>query len=86
MILDTVLGVVLGVLRGVVELIPEWSPPEEMSGTWLDELESSISAINAYVPFTDFAICLGILLGVKAVLMVWHVIVWIYSKLPLKAT
>lgn len=87
MIVDTVAGVVLGLLRGLVELIPVWSPPAEItSPTWLDELGDAVSFANAYVPVGDILLAIGVLLAIRAILMLWHVIVWVYDRIPFKAS
>lgn len=85
MITTFLVKAVVVVLTGVLSLIPVWSLPVELTSSSGD-IGSALAAVNGVFPIADVGICLGIVVAARTFLFAWALIVFLYDRIPFKAT
>lgn len=68
------------IVTGILSLIPMWEPPDEALVTSGSNLGSSAARANGYFPVSLLGLCLILVLGYKAFLIIWRLIVFIYHQ------
>ena len=86
MVVDAIVNIVLGLLNSLIGLIPAWEVPAALTESFGPNFAGMVAWANGYFPMFDLAICLGIIIGVQGVLFVVRLVVFIYDRIPLKAT
>lgn len=86
MIVDAILGAFVNVLRGFFDLVPAWSPDLGSLNTTFYTIGHSASVLNGYFPVAAIAVGLGLVFAARLFWFAWIVVVWIYDKIPMKAT
>lgn len=84
MIVEALVRLVTGLLRGVLALIPPWTPPD-LSGLGA-QFAAKLRMLDGYVPVSVLGACLAALFGLRAVIVVWGLLVWVYEHLPFKSS
>jgi hypothetical protein len=86
MIPDLIIGLVVAVLRAVIGIVPPWSP-DVAAFTEAGEQVGGLGGLLAdYFPVTVLMVTLSAVLGFKVLLTAWHGAVFIYDRIPFKAT
>lgn len=85
MLIDAIMSVLIGAFTAILSFLPEYSLPSSIV-TAGASLGSSLSTVNGIVPLGTMAACILALLGVKLYLFVWSAVVFIYDRIPFKAT
>jgi len=85
-IIDSVLGLIVNLIRGLFDLIPVWSPDLGSLNVSFHRVGQAAGILNGYFPIAVLAIGLGIIFAARLIIAAWYLLVWIYEKLPLKAT
>lgn len=83
----------LGLLDAVINLLPGWTPVL-IDNAWITDLfdlmpidfSTYLVWADAYVPLREAIDVVGILLLLYAAVWLYRLIVWVYSKIPFKAT
>lgn len=85
MIIDLIVTVTLGLLGALLSLAPPWTLPTEsvQSGS---EIGGYLRPLNFYFPVTDLLVAILAVLAFSAALTLWHLLVFVYDRLPFKAT
>jgi len=85
MILDAIIGLVVTLLTGLLGMIPAYSLPDSIlsAGATIGE---TVGTINGVVPIVTMGACLAALIGVRMFIWIWQLVVFIYDKIPAKAT
>ena len=73
-------------VRTLVGLIPSWSPPVDVFTGFASTLGAAAAKGNGYFPVAVLGVCVGMIFGLKIALLVWRVILFVYSVIPFKAT
>lgn len=85
MIIDKIVQTLFGVMNAILTLFPAWSlpfnPVDVGSG-----IARGVQALNAFFPVGTLASCILAVLGLKAVMFVWQIGVFVYDKIPFKAS
>jgi hypothetical protein len=82
-IVDLLVTVFLGVFNALVGLLPEYDP--DLTPLW-HNLGVGFFHVNKFFPLTDLFICLGLIIGFSLFLGVWHLVEWLWAKVPFKST
>lgn len=85
MILNWCVKAVVAILTGVLDLIPSWSLPPSLTSSAAD-IGTALGNVNGVFPIADIAIALGIVVAGRTFLFAWSLIVFVYDRLPFKAT
>lgn len=85
MIINIIVGVLFAVLTAVFGLVPAYTLPAGVTGAGAT-LGAPLAALNGVFPVTTLAECVAVVLAARAFLFAWRVIVFIYDRLPFKAT
>lgn len=85
MISDAVIGLVVGLLRGLLALIPGWEPPPD-AGDFGVQAGGVVGMLSGYFPITALVVAIGLIYGFRIVMTVWTALVFVYDRLPFKAT
>lgn len=86
MIVDALVGLLVTVLRSILDLVPVWSPNLSGFNTTGLAAGNALGLLNEYFPVAVLGICLLTVLGTKAGLSLWHIVVFVYDRFPLKFT
>ena len=86
MIPDFFIATVTAILKNIIELVPTWTIPVAVTQSWGTRFGTFVSWANGFFPVYDVAVCLGILVSIKVIILVWRGVVFIYDKIPFKAT
>jgi hypothetical protein len=84
-IFDKIAAVLLGVLNGVLGLLPSWSLGLDLSG-WGEGFGSALAMASGWFPVGILGTCLLTILGLKAALFGWDLLVFLYRLIPGKLT
>lgn len=85
MIVDAVIKIVVTLLTGCLGLVPSFT----LDSAALDlgkNLGGSLSTVNGVIPVTDIGEVLVLIVGVRGLMFVWSLIVFVYDRFPFKAT
>lgn len=85
MIFDLIFAFLRSVVTALLTLIPSYDLPASVSNLGGD-LGGAVAGANAFFPVEHVGICIGLVVGVRAFLMLWDVLVWLYDRLPFKAS
>lgn len=85
MVTDAVVSILVGFLTGVLSLLPAYSLPAAVAG-FGPELGSKIDAWNGVLPVVTIGQVLAATVGLRLFILAWAVVVWLYDKIPFKAT
>lgn len=85
MIIEWLVRFVLGVIKGLIALIPEFELPE-IPPEGFGELTRWLNAVNAIFPIDTLFTILGIALALWMGVFVWKFVLWLWDRLPFKAT
>ena len=86
MIFDAIIGVFTSVLKTVLGLIPDWAPPAGQFAAFGRVLGASFAQVQHYIPIYVLLSCVATLISFRIFLTLWHIIIFVYDKIPLKAT
>lgn len=88
MIPDAIVGLVLGALRAMLALIPDWQPPVTSTGedSLAFQIGQTAGMLSGYFPIVALGAALTAVLGFRVVLTAWTSAVFVYDRLPFKAT
>lgn len=80
MITAWLLGLLLGTLSGMLGLIP--GGVLDMSGMVanVSMISSLAGTLNGYFPLVTLGICLGVVLGLKLLMMGWRLVLFVYHQ------
>lgn len=85
MIIDAIVNILFAVLQGVLGLLPVLDLPAGLTVS-ASGLGDGLATANTFFPVTTLGTCLGIVLAVRLFLFAWDFLVWLYDKVPFKAT
>jgi hypothetical protein len=85
-ITELVLAVGVGFVRTLFGLLPVWTMPTLPNGSLASTLGSTIGYANGWAPVVTLFGCVGIVLAYWLAVTLWGVLVFIYDRLPFKAT
>jgi hypothetical protein len=85
MIFDSIVTFLVGVLNAVLTLFPAWSLPFDPSAL-AGNLAAGAANANAWFPVSTLGACIGAIFGLRLVMLGWAVAVFIYDKIPFKAS
>lgn len=85
MIFDKVISILFGLLGALLGLLPAWSFDTGFSDA-ASALTQGVQIANAFFPVQTLGICLAAVLGLRAAMGGWQVAVWLYDKIPFKAS
>jgi hypothetical protein len=85
MVTDAVVSVLMGFLTGVLSLLPSWELPASFAA-FGPELGAKIDAFNGVLPVVTLGQCLAAMVGFRLFVLAWGLVVWLYDKIPFKAT
>lgn len=85
MLIDGLAILFIGLLSGVMGLVPAFSLPSGF-GDAGGGIGSVLAAVNQWVPVTTIMMCIAAILACRLFLIVWSLVVFIYDRVPLKAT
>lgn len=83
MIVDKFVAILFGIINGVLSLFPAWQLPFDMPALAAD-MATGVSRLNAFFPVSTLGACIGAVIGLKLVMFVWDIAVWVYDKIPFK--
>lgn len=86
MIIDLIISIVCGLLGAILSALPAFTLPSFLTSTWPADLSAWVGQINGYFPIYTVGLCLGVILGLRALLAVWAIAVWLYERFPFKFT
>lgn len=86
MIVKWLFDVVAAVLTGLLSLVPTWAMPAQATANTAQSFGSMFAWANGYAPVFHVLAGVGVLLGFQLLVTGWHVVVWVYDRIPLKAT
>jgi len=69
MIMDKILDAIFGFLNWIASALPTWSPGN--SGAFQDVI-TFCSGANAYLPLVEITACMGLVLAVEGMIIVWR--------------
>ena len=81
MIIEGILNLVKSFLLFLISLLPEFPTIVDESG-YLSSLSSVISYANMFCHLKVVLGCIGIMLVVLNIKMIWSVIMWVVRKIP----
>jgi len=85
MVLDAIIKVVITLLTGILGLVPSFSFSDTMWSAG-QNIGGALATINGVVPVGTIGECLAVILGVRGFLFVWGLIVFVYDRIPFKAS
>lgn len=85
MILDALIGLVVAILEGILAMLPSFTLGVDL--TAFGELAGQgAGIIGAAFPVAALGICILALVAVRVGSTLWNLVVFIYDRLPWKAT
>lgn len=85
MLIDGLAMLFIGILNGVLGLVPSFSLPGGFGDAGAG-IGSALGAVNQWVPVSTIMLCIAAVLACRVFLVVWSLVVFIYDRVPLKAT
>lgn len=85
MIFDKVIAALFAVLGALLGLLPAWSFDTGFSDA-VSALTQGVQIANAFFPVQTLGICLASVFVLRAAMGGWVVAVWLYEKIPFKAS
>lgn len=85
MIIDALVRIVFGILTGFLGLFPAYALPGSMTSLG-QRLGNAVSTANGIFPVQTLGICIGVMLGAHLFILLWALVVWVYTKIPAKFT
>ena len=85
-LVDLLIAAVVGVLTAVLGWLPTWSPPTQAVTDTAGAVGSGLAWANNYFPVVDVFAAVGLVIGFRVLVSAWHVLVWVYDRIPFKAT
>ncbi|MCW3038203.1 MAG: hypothetical protein JWM31_108 [Solirubrobacterales bacterium] len=86
MIVKWVFDAVAAVLTGLLSLIPAWAMPAQATANTAQTFGSMFAWANGYAPIFHILAAVGVVLGFQVLVSGWTVLVWVYDRIPFKAT
>jgi hypothetical protein len=80
-IFDLVVPLILGVLNALLSLAPTWTMPNGLDAS-AGTLGGYLRMMNFFVPVGDLLVALVAVLAFRAALSAWHLVMFIYNKIP----
>lgn len=85
MIVDACIKIVVALLTGIFGLLPAFSFADSLWSAGAN-LGGSLSTVNGVIPVATLGEALGLVMGTRAFMFVWDVVVFIYDRIPFKAS
>lgn len=85
MIFDLIFSFLASVLTAFLTLIPAYDLPPEVRNLGAD-IGGAVAGANAFFPVVHVGICIGLVIAARIFLALWDLLVFIYDRVPFKAT
>jgi hypothetical protein len=89
-IVDAIVTIVAAILTSVLSLVPGFTGSDPLAISGIAnigaELGGALAFANKFFPVTVLGVCLGITLAIRTFGTAWALLVWVYDRIPFKAT
>jgi hypothetical protein len=86
MIIKWFFDLFFGLLHLIFTALPTWNIDWDHFGADLGEVGRYAQSLNAWFPVNTMAVCMGLLIGARLGLFSWTLVLFIYNRIPGKAT